>query len=189
MGKRVNMDLVGLCVGELRILHVTRSKTNRLLYRCICSCGTPLLIRPSEFNTCKPQLRCNECQKKHMQKTMGKGSKDIHGRYLSRIKNRARRDNISCSLTIEDLQLQWDKQKGICSLSGIELTTYKTGKQRTQKNCHNASVDRVDSKKGYEVGNIEWIHKKLQEMKLDKDKKEFIRDCKEVAEYASSVCV
>ena len=34
--------------------------------------------------------------------------------HLTKIRHRAKKDNKQCTLTIDDLKNQWDKQKGIC---------------------------------------------------------------------------
>lgn len=46
----------------------------------------------------------------------------------------------------------------------------------------NASLDRIDSKQGYEVGNIQWVHSMVNMAKNKYDMVEFIRMCKAVAE-------
>jgi len=47
-------------------------------------------------------------------------------------------------------------------LSGIDLEFSKTRKDTQNKSV---SIDRIDNKKGYIIGNVQWIHKKINIMK------------------------
>ena len=46
-----------------------------------------------------------------------------------------------------------------------------------------ASLDRIDSKKGYIEGNVQWVHKNVNKMKMDLDEKEFFSIVKQVYEH------
>lgn len=54
-------------------------------------------------------------------------------------------------LTSEYLKQLWENQKGICPLTGVELIMAKAiGKEKNKgSNPYNASLDRIDSSKGY----------------------------------------
>jgi hypothetical protein len=45
-----------------------------------------------------------------------------------------------------------------------------------------ASLDRIDSSKGYIIGNIQWLHKVINEMKWDYLQSDFIHWCRLVAQ-------
>jgi len=57
------------------------------------------------------------------------------------------------NISIEDIRSLWESQKGICPYTGIqmELSCYKKHK------LNSASLDRIDSSKGYINGNIEFV--------------------------------
>lgn len=63
-----------------------------------------------------------------------------------------------------------------CALSGIPLTISSTRKYNT------ASIDRIDNGKGYETGNIQWVHKHVNFMKRDHSVDYFIKLCTMVAD-------
>jgi hypothetical protein len=44
-----------------------------------------------------------------------------------------------------------------------------------------ASLDRIDSSKGYIIGNVQWVHKKIQHVKRNWSDEEFISLCEQVA--------
>jgi hypothetical protein len=46
-----------------------------------------------------------------------------------------------------------------------------------------ASIDRIDSSKGYEEGNIQWVHKHVNFMKRTYSQDYFIDMCKKIAEH------
>lgn len=98
--------------------------------------------------------------------------------YLRNCKKRYK----ECTITLEDLYKQWQKQNGICPYSGIKLNiaTYT----KNHKNpIYTASVDRIDSSKGYIPGNIQFVSTCLNYLKstLSDSDTRFI--CKCIAEY------
>ena len=48
-----------------------------------------------------------------------------------------------------------------------------------------ASLDRIDSEKGYVAGNVHWVHKTVNKMKMEFSVDDFVSVCKEVAEHKS----
>lgn len=56
----------------------------------------------------------------------------------------------------------------------------ESGRTRTRT----ASLDRIDSTKGYVEGNVQWIHKRLNIMKGKSTDVTFIKDCERVVRYA-----
>lgn len=93
--------------------------------------------------------------------------------FLRRAKNRKKLGD----LTLDDLLKQWNKQNGTCPYTGInlKLPTYK-------KNKHNlielASLDRIDSNKSYEKGNIMFVSTPINYMKNSMTEQETIDYCK-----------
>lgn len=89
------------------------------------------------------------------------------------IQKNAESRNIILDITpcfIWSLFLEQDKK---CSLSGIDLNL-KTIYEIT------ASLDRIDSNRGYTEDNVQWIHKKINWMKGILDNKEFIDICTQI---------
>lgn len=84
------------------------------------------------------------------------------------------------AITIEQAWEQFLKQNRRCALTGLELS-FGEGPQIKQKysktSTRTASLDRIDSTKGYIVGNIQWIHKDINIMKNDLDTKTFLYYC------------
>ena len=59
------------------------------------------------------------------------------------------------SITLQDLKDQWEKQKGLCIYTNVKLVLplYNTNPSLTEQ----ASLDRIDSSKGYIPGNIQFV--------------------------------
>lgn len=109
-----------------------------------------------------------------------KYNKEYRGRtkenYLSHLLSYKKR---RLTISLNDLVNLWDKQEGRCALSGIELThTQNSGKSIT-----NASIDRIDSTKGYELDNIQLVCAIVNVMKNNFNQNEFLNFCRKVVLY------
>lgn len=67
------------------------------------------------------------------------------------------------NITLQDLKQVWEDQKGICPYTGLklELPTYNNHIHVWKR----ASLDRIDSSKGYIVGNIQFVSTPMNLMK------------------------
>ena len=76
----------------------------------------------------------------------------------------------------------WDLfvlQNKKCALTGVDLVLPK----RHGDTNGNASLDRIDSSKGYIENNLQWLHKDINNIKLNFDEDYFIKMCSMVANY------
>jgi hypothetical protein len=80
------------------------------------------------------------------------------------------------SISLEYAWLLFLQQGRHCAVTGLPLTMTRDGHKQT------ASLDRIDSEKGYVEGNVRWVHTRINLMRLDMTDAEFIRWCKLVAE-------
>ena len=74
----------------------------------------------------------------------------------------------------------WDlfiKQNKKCALSGLDIEFSRKLKDGTTT----ASLDRIDSSKGYIQNNVQWVHKDINRIKQNLDQEKFIELCKMVA--------
>lgn len=94
--------------------------------------------------------------------------------------------NIKCrdkevNITIEDLKEQWDKQNGICPFSGIKLILVQNVKKEKHNIIFVASLDRIDSNKGYVKNNIRWVSRPINLMKNNMSDLDTIELCINIA--------
>lgn len=83
------------------------------------------------------------------------------------------------NVTIDDLVEQWEKQSGICPYTGYKLILPENGNVGKIDFFHRASLDRIDSSKGYIKGNIQFVSTPINLMKQSQDDvavKNFLKD-------------
>lgn len=157
---------------------------NRKTCKCICKCGIEFSRREDYIvkliNENKPvSCGCQIQQKRGQNHGLWTGYKDISGQYFSSFKCKAIKKNIPFHLTIEELWELFEKQGGRCRLTNIDLKF-----EQSRKLCgsnQTASLDRIDSSKGYTIDNVQWIHKTVNLMKNVLSQADFINWCKLVA--------
>ena len=116
------------------------------------------------------------------------GYQEISGHFWYTIqrgcKTRSKNREIPFNITIE---YAWDlfiSQGRRCNLSGLPICFWdKTDNNKKQT----ASLDRIDSSRGYEVGNVQWLHKDINTMKLNHDQDYFIELCTLVADSRGQI--
>lgn len=178
------IDLIGKKFGKLTVEKLFEKKNKTVIWQCRCECGE--ITNVSRNNLCNGHTKSCGCLRKRIcseSKTWG-GYKEISLRTWSDIKNKAasRKDpqKRKFSITIKDAWDQFEKQKGLCALSGLPITLKSTKGNYANKT---ASLDRIDSKKGYVRGNIQWVHKTLNTMKRDFSDEVFIKFCEYVTDF------
>jgi hypothetical protein len=99
-------------------------------------------------------------------------------RYFCAIKGSANRRKIEFSISPEYIWNLFLEQNRKCALSGEFISFHICGNKSTTQT---ASLDRIDSSKGYIEGNVQWLHKSVNKMKWDLEQDFFIKMCKKVA--------
>lgn len=67
-----------------------------------------------------------------------------------------------------------------CALTGLVL---ELSPSKMNKGASTASLDRIDSAKGYIAGNVQWVHIVINMMKQTLSDEEFVLWCHRVATY------
>jgi len=109
------------------------------------------------------------------------GTKDIPGKYIGERKTEAAERGLCWEVSNEYLQQIWDHQNGKCPLSGVNIWIGYNGRIKTREVT--ASLDRIDSSKGYVDGNVQWVHKIVNSMKWDTPENVFIETCKTIRDF------
>lgn len=163
--------------GKTRTLHIHR-------YKCVCACGGSVEV--SRVNLLTNHTRSCGCLKQRRGKASPswEGHGEISGRFWTHIQHHAASRGIPFDLTIEQAWEQFKAQEGRCALTGwpISAKKHKVGGQYTTRT---ASLDRIDSSKGYSTDNIQWLHKRVNKSKMEFGQSEFISMCRAVAKRCS----
>jgi len=107
-----------------------------------------------------------------------KGYKNIPGAFLKGYRRSAKlSDKKIIGFNLEDVYNIWLSQNKKCNLSGLPINW---GDEENNKNT--ASIDRIDSNKGYTLDNIQLVHKDVNLMKNKFDQDYFINICKLIVE-------
>lgn len=164
--------------GLLTAKSIDPSKTSRVFWICQCDCGKEKSVAAKHLK----QGRISSCGCRHYvsgkRNPCWKGYEDLSGRQWSRIIDGAKERELEFEITIQDAWNLFEKQKRKCALSGINLQFGYDG-------TGNASLDRIDSSKGYVNGNIQWVDKRVNKMKMEFNQSEFIDMCKKISAVAS----
>lgn len=99
-----------------------------------------------------------------------------------RIARRATDREIPVTVTIEQVAAKFENQRRVCNLTGQPLTMPEAEWEAFTKRV-NASLDRIDSTKGYLPDNIQWVLKEIQDMKGVLSQDRFIELCCMVADH------
>lgn len=175
-------DLTGQTFGNLLVLKKLgsklRVKSNKSsltsIYLCKCRCGNLIdVFRNKLVYNKKKSCGC-------LYFTYWKGYEAISGTYWGHIKNMAKKRNLKFEISLEYVWNLFIKQNSKCILSGLDLCFAPQGVQ--QSNIQTASLDRIDSSKGYVKDNVQWVHKRINIMKNNMKDEDFILLCKKVAE-------
>lgn len=174
-------NIIGSKIGRLTVLSKSDKKSNRVYFKCVCDCGNETnVLSTTLFRKLVVSCGCYTIEKN---KTRTTGYKDISGSYWNHTKNSAERRGLDFEVKLEEA---WDKfiqQKGLCALSGIEIKFANSYDDATNQT---ASIDRIDSLKGYISGNIQWVHKHINKIKQDFSDDYFIELCKNVTKNQSN---
>ena len=110
-----------------------------------------------------------------------KGGRHTPLTHFHKFKRAAERRDIEWSLTIGDIDDLFDRQHGLCAMSGVKLA-FDFGMRNGVENG-NASLDRIDSKQGYHIGNVQLITKAINIGKQSQPYGDFVRMCMRVVEH------
>jgi hypothetical protein len=102
----------------------------------------------------------------------------MYKKYYNIIKGRARKMGFDFEVTPEYLGKLLNDQNSLCILSGLPLDFHSNHKNYSGT----ASLDRIDSSKGYLVGNVQWVHRSINYMKGSLSDDDFITLCRKIVE-------
>ena len=160
------------------------TRNGHIRYTCNCECGNVTNVLGTHIRQ-GTTISCgcaNKIGSEHKQWTgVGEISGDFWLTHIVRSANgnKGRRNPIELTITKEYAWNLFLQQKRRCSLTGLEIKFPIKNKDKT----YTASLDRIDSSKGYIVDNVQWVHKDINMMKRIYNNQYFIEMCGLVAEH------
>jgi hypothetical protein len=134
-----------------------RSRQLGTWWLCRCDCGNEKIVRSRELIA--NETKSCGCKNKFTQSSKYKGIGIISQTFFSRLVRGAASRQLVVDITKEYLWELYNKQKGACYFTGLPIGIPSAAGEKT------ASVDRLDSTKGYIEGNVVWVHKDINLMK------------------------
>ena len=151
-------------INNFLLLEISDQTKNReYFFKCQClKCKQTFDAVPSTFKRLKNCPKCKDFSGDN--NSSWKGIGDISGSYYANKKSQAKHRKIEFTVTHEYLWRLFVSNGGRCSLSNRQLS-FEKSHSKAIHNQGTASLDRIDSSKGYIEGNVQWIHKDINYMK------------------------
>lgn len=185
-----HQDQIGKKYGFLTIKSlIQRGREYHWAWRAICECSNcgKTDFETSIQNVLRGRTTSCGCRKDFYTKLTGKNSvqftgyEEIRGKTWSTICRRARNRGRSVDVSIQDVWEIYEKQNRKCALSGIPIAFGKINSETT------ASLDRIDSSRGYVKDNVQWVHKDVNIMKNVFSVEYFLEMCTNVVSTIGKV--
>jgi len=97
--------------------------------------------------------------------------------------HRAKYKGLEVEISREDIIKTYHVQKGLCALTGIQMTYVRNGSEGWTNTSRNISIDRIDPQRGYMLDNVQLVCTLIGTIKWDFPQENFIEICRLVTEY------
>lgn len=185
-GKSRFEQLFGQSINDWVVVGSMLVKGKRAKVLCRCKCGKEQLVICDRLETSAAK-GCRNCYPINgSQSPLFGGVGEISLTYLKKIVEGASERNIPVSISAKELWELYLSQNKKCALTGLDIDFGKhTHLRRTKLQSQTASLDRIDSSRGYTIDNVQWVHKHVNIMKNRYDVEYFKQICRLVVENAN----
>lgn len=169
MDSRV-IDLTGKRIGNLVVIDYAGSVKQRSHWMCKCDCGTVWKVASNNLGKTKTS-RCGKCAILPVEEAL---SRRIYADY----KNRSTKKSQEFLLSLELFKKLIFSDCSYCGESGSNVK-----RVRNRKVKYNG-IDRIDSSKGYIVGNVQTCCKSCNSMKMDMPIRDFLTQIEKIYKFS-----
>ena len=160
--KGIPYDLIGNTFGKWIVTSYEGVNSNRChTWKCKCECGKEMIHESRYLNNIKSNKLiggCRDCKAKRMERV----SESRMWEYCKiSARNRTKEFNVTREYLFDILKQQDNK----CALTGLPILI-AIGARNHQHGGTTASIDRIDNNLGYIEGNIQWVHKDINKLKI-----------------------
>ena len=178
------MIIVGDRVGDLEVVESPKKlqplgRYGEWFVKVKCKCGSIKNVSCVKWRR-KKVKRCRACQLIGSGNYAWNGYGELSGHHYSTIKQNAKSRNLEMNISKKALWEMFLSQNRKCAISGMPIQFTINKSEKT------ASLDRIDSSKGYIKGNVQWIHKDVNLMKNHFSQEYFVQICESVYEHNKS---
>jgi hypothetical protein len=187
---RAAIDLAGCVFGDLTVIEQVPIDGGRnALWKCRCVCKqevvtTSLFLRKGHSTSCGCKRATNmkkvQASAIAQQRATRTDEEVAIGRAFYEYRSTARKLGRTFALTLDTFT---GLIRGACHYCGAQPFDGPSPRSIFRKKTLLNGIDRVDSKFGYEPGNVVSCCKHCNRAKLDKNDVEFIALCRRVAAY------
>lgn len=175
-------DLTNQKFGKLTaIKSLDRKGPKRCFYwECLCDCGNTTKVEVNNLiRGNNKSCGCLRLRRLDLNPTW-KGTGQISGQRFYNYKKNARRRNLEFKVSIQQLWELFLKQGGKCKLTGDVLCFIINSENL-------ASLDRIDSSKGYVIDNLRWIRNDVNHLKNNISDEDFHKICRKVSDFERKI--
>jgi hypothetical protein len=166
-------EITGKQFGALTVIRRAEVKNDRQLamWECQCKCGNTCIAYGVDL--VHNRTKTCGCRTGIESKRNWQGYGEIPKSYWRTLNRNASLKNRELTVTIDYINDLLLSQNRRCALSGLEISFKDT----------TASLDRIDNDKGYVPGNVQWVHKHINNMKHTYENTYFVDLCCLIAEH------
>lgn len=174
-GGQNTKDMAGRWFGQLHVLHRAGSRGRLATWKCECPCGAIFTAVGADLRRGKTKT-CG-CRTAIKSRRNWQGYKALSKTYWRQVNQGAAQRGIPFRLSIQRAWLLFEQQGGRCALSGLPLSL--------RLDDHTASLDRIDSTKGYTASNVQWVHRDVNKLKGGFSVERLRELCKAIVDYGN----
>lgn len=165
--------------GNLTVLRavIAKSKHPKYILKCICGAETQ---RSASSLMQGGYKGCWDCRNIYISQKKWTGFGEISGDFWDKVKRSAKCRNFEFNLTIEFCWNLFLRQNRKCALSGVDLIFTR---RKEYRGHITASLDRINSSLHYTEDNVQWVHKTLNNLKMDLSEEEFFNWCNLISNF------
>jgi len=170
-------DLSDQLFGSLIATQRAPSVGGKARWLCTCVCGAQPVVLATHLRSGRTRS-CGKHTKEGSEHPNWKGVGGLSASYWGKVKSNAKSRGHTVEVTIEYIWGLFLSQGKRCALTGQPLTMLGAPP------FGDASLDRIDSNRGYVEGNLQWVHKHVNRAKNDLNQDEFIQMCQAVTRHS-----
>jgi hypothetical protein len=183
-------DITGMTFGYLTAVRsVGKSNSHGALWECLCRCGKTVVYVLSELKRASRSrgIRHNGipkscgCARRGVRSPRYLGAGDLSGQKWANLRRGAERRGFSFEITVQEAWALFETQERRCAMTGVPISLHPSS---MEAGANTASLDRIDSKKGYTVENVQWVHVVVNMMKQTLSNQDLVSWCGAVTDYA-----